>query len=458
MQTPMPNARLVHSILVGLRDNLPKGYNAEYVSVAIATLNEFEEISTGMRQSKQTSDLLYIFTNYPPEGLREEDELQYSLFIKQLFLEKECYGMVYEDPMASLALLGGAFQILKKHTDIDNAPFHYVEAGLDFLFHIALALNTMKEYKFAQHNLISILDVAAGVEAFKKTYETDDPDYVELRITKRAAPSAWLLARIFHDDEDEPRVGAAVGLADELYSTLVKSHKLNSIDHVAALLGYAEVLMMRDKHRKCIQMVEEAIHRVTTIPKRKITAKGAFLASVAFHKKAELYSVAESWDDARENFHYAMKWCSVAMDKVPLNTYFQDQHTNYMNELGIVHGVQGNLVEAQETFRRAITRSRKLAEQSDQHKSSLVAALSNMSVLMNRYGNLVVAKRYVEESLEVVESMETDDVTAPFATGRSELHEALTMSLNHIQEEMLKQKLAGWRPLWNSAPSSSDLN
>ena len=124
-----------------------------------------------------------------------------------------------------------------------------------------------------------------------------------------------------------------------------------------------------------------------------------------------------------------------------------------MNGMGVIYGMAGNLPEAQKMFLKSIDVRRKLAEKSEQYKTSLASTLNNMAILMRKYGNNQVAKAYVLESINVL-----DSITDTSFVGYDGFRMMLVDGLESIEKEIKTQSLASWRPIWNPSPSSSGPN
>ena len=160
--------------------------------------------------------------------------------------------------------------------------------------------------------------------------------------------------------------------------------------------------------------------------------------------------MTDEWKKAFESFTEAIRWIVKATELAPTNTHYEERHAQYLNELGILHGVRGDLVNAQKVFLKAISRNRALIVHSERYKSSLVSSLNNMSILMNRYGKHHVAKHYLQESIEVIDGM-VDSYTE---MNREEMRASLTETIASLETVMKERKGASWRPIWNPEQSS----
>lgn len=448
----MSSNTLVKTILESIKEEATSSEKG-FVSTALSTLREFSTVCSNtlnMQQVEVQQSLL--FASCAPTIECKEDELFYAFFIRDLFVDGKCYGMVNEDPLNALVLLGGAYQIINKRSSDDPTYYKLVEVGLDLLLLQATALFTIKEYPLAKLSLTTILEVAAGVDELGKKCSAST-DKVNLDISIRAAPSAWMMACIFRRENDINGVSVSLNLADELYGNVLNKEDNLIIRqvHASALMGYSEVLTIMEQYVKAADVLDKAILVATIgLSKSTATAAQAYIASSAYHKRAEIYSLSSEWDRALECFQEAVSWCAVSTSRAPLNTFYEDRRTEYMNELGILYGIRGNLIEAQEVFLNTIKRRRVLAAQAEQHKSGLVAVLNNMSTLMSRYGNLDVAKEYLKESIDVVDAM-TDSF---FIADKQDLRQSLASTLQAIENTQKEQEYTLWRPIWKASQES----
>jgi len=449
----MTTDTLLQTILVDLQRKLEAegAEEARYVAVALATLEEFVGICQKMTNFNEDLGLVLTFNNATPVGLRAEDTIPYVLYVHKLFSEGECYGMMQEDPLSSLVLLGSAFRLVKDASAADCTNYALVTWGLDFLLYQALALQKMNQNELAKQHLKTILEVASDMESLTNTYNVQDPYEILVDVAARAAPSAWLISRILYVEDDLTLSKEALERASKLYEQVVPKFSSKRNGCVAVLLGFAEVLATEDRMVSCAHVLDKAIKVATKLLKTDVTASKAFMASVAYHRRGELCAMADEWDGAFKYFEKSLTWISTATKKAPNNTHYKDRHAEYLNELGILHGVRGDIISAQKVFLDAINRQRILVGQSEKYKSGLVAVLNNMSILMNRYGNLPVAKHYLQESIEVVDGMKDSYNKAD----REDMRTTLTMTLESLEKLMRERKTLPWRPIWNPDQSSS---
>jgi len=446
------NDTIVKNILVDLKKR-PEAVSAEeaqYTSVALATLQEFTDICKNMTSFNEDVELVLVFNNAPPVGLQEGEEEAYAEYVHKLFCEGSCYGMAEQDPLSTLVLLGGVFRIVRTISEADPDNYKLVSIGLDLLLFQAIALRNMKEAALAKRNLLTILEVASDMENLQAKYTVRDPRDMLVDVASRAAPSAWLLSCILHEDDDDKAAHEYLVLASSMYAQIVNSRAVKHSSNVAALIGFAETLAMQDKMVSCVRVLDKAIKNSKKLLKKEVTPYNAFLASVAYHRRGELYAIIDEWNMAFENFTEAIKWIVKATEIAPINTHYEERYTQYLNELGILHGVRGDLVNAQKVFLKAINHNRALIVHSEKYKSSLVSTLNNMSILMHRYGRHHVAKYYLQESIEVIDGM----ADAYTEMNREEMRDSLTETMKSLDALMRERKSAAWRPVWNPEQSS----
>ena len=444
---------LVKNILLDLKKRLEAEDtdDAQYATVALDTLQEFIDICRNMTSFNEDIELVRVFNNAAPVGLQEADRAAYILFIHNLFCEGDCYGMVQEDPLGSLVLLGGAFQLVRTISEGDTSDYRLVRVGLDFLLQQALALHRMNEPKLAKRSLLTILEVSSDMDGLQERYSVQDPHEILVDVVVRAAPSAWLLSQIFHAEDDEDAAEENLRLAAQMYEQLVNQLAGKQACRVAAFLGYAEVLAIQDRLVSCRRMLDKAAKLSKKLLKKEPTASMAFMAAVAHHRRGEIYAMAGEWTLGLEDFNKAIKWIVKASNLAPANTHYEDRYIQYLNELGVLHGVRGDFVSSQEIFLKAISYNRVLTTHSEKYKSTLITTLNNMSILMNRFGHFHVAKHYLQESIEVIDGM-GDAYTG---MDRANMREFLTDTLESLEELMKQRKNAAWRPIWNPDQVSS---
>jgi tetratricopeptide (TPR) repeat protein len=380
------------------------------------------------------------------------ERLPYALFIHKMFLYSDCYGMVHEDPINSIVLLNGALSIVKSYATTEE---HLVPVSLDLLLQQAIAYQAARSNRLAKKAARMIIEVASEVESARKQVGKKDreiADNLMADIQMRAAPSAWILYHLLKG-ENEGSSHDALKLSSELYESLFTSKLIPKVglEWIGVLIGYAEALIVQESIDKSMRLLKRATKLAESELQDSFSIAYAFVAAAAYHKQAEIYAMSANWGKVQDCFEHALHWCSRAIEEVPCNTHLEDRYTEYLNELAIMYGISGNLPKAQDLFITTIGRRRKLASMSEQYKTGLASTLNNMSILMRTFGNDIVAKEYIRESIEILSNLESEYEL----DGMEEMRSALTDGLNSIERSIKNRKLSSWRPLWNPPPPTN---
>ena len=453
--TTIPQEVLIKNVLSSLLTSSDPVtvQKSRYVEIAISLLDEFSLLYAATQSGSDGSAWLTSIDS--SDTLTACERLPYALFVHRLFLHGECYGMVHEDPANALVILSSATTALSVYLEEE---VELIAVHLDLLLYKATAYKKLGEFTLAKRTLRRIIELGAEVDSSYRNLEVGaarSAKEVAVDIQSRAAPSAWILAHMLKNEDEDESADNALKLAHTLYEEILENKLFPSkgIERVTALLGLAETSMAKELMDKSMLALKRATKVAEKDLAKKYSAAYAFVASTAYHKRAEVYAISYSWKKATDCFARAMYWCEKAIATSPGNTHYEDTYPDYMNGMGVIYGMAGNLPEAQKMFLKSIDVRRKLAEKSEQYKTSLASTLNNMAILMRKYGNNQVAKAYVLESINVL-----DSITDTSFVGYDGFRMMLVDGLESIEKEIKTQSLASWRPIWNPSPSSSGPN
>ena len=352
----------------------------------------------------------------PPKRLRKTDYEGYANFVYDLMKAGPLYGMAHEDPLGVNVLVGGALSLYRKLV-IEQNQHTLLPKTLDLMLLQSVAYMNAGARDLARMQLMSIVDLTADIQEDDSdrllTLLRTDNGSISRDILIRAAPAAFMLSSIFKYEQDEKRANASMLLAKTLFSEALEKGEAgfpgNRTEMLMAMLALSELALYQGEKMEGLDTLDRAIWIVND--DKDVAAKDGvyfYVVSVANQRRAQIFMVQEDLDSAQEHYSAAVSYARMAYESSPVNIHYHDHYAGLLNELGILYGVRGDLLRAQDTFLLAIDERKVLTAQSNQYNEQLVACLNNMSTLMRNHNNREVALVYLEEALEVAETTEID--------------------------------------------------
>lgn len=416
-----------------------------FVHMMVEQIKQFMKLYETGDVAADYDKFMQIFNSTPADLLEHEQEA-YALHLHKLLKEGELYGMVHEDPYATLVLIGSALTIFRRLV-VSQGKAQLLPKVLDLFLLQSIAFAAAGGHEVAKIGLTTLLSLTQSNE-IEKEFMVQHTQQVQIDVQTRAATGALVLAALFEDEANETKAGAARVVAKEMFSEILKSERgtTTRVELLTAAVALAEVSMKEDKAEESANFLDLAIDYVQQDLKlagEAISAPYYFIASIVFKKRAFVWSaIHEDYEAAKNCLAEAVRLSGRCVALCTNNAHYQDHHGELLNDLGVLHGVMGNFLESNAAFIEAIENRQKLFNQSKQYVGRLIAALSNFAVLMRTFGHWTVAKQYMEEALHLLEV----EAIPEGVEGTAVVHETLSRAVKELTVLMNpKQKL--WVPL-----------
>ncbi len=393
---------------------------ALYADAAIKQIALFDELCAQKDWSVGVEDVFQKAVQ-PPDCLHKGAHEGYAHFVYDLMKAGSFHGMAHEDPLGANVLIGSALALFRRLVVEGKQPALLPKA-LDLMLLQSVAYMGAGARDIARLQLLSIVDLTANVQGEIPETAPLVPQVEAAKfmsdILLRAAPAAFMLSDIFKFENDPKRANASMLLAKTLFDEVLQKGEGGfpgtRVDKVVAMMALSELSLHQGEKIDGIDTLDRAIWMANADEALKDTTQSAYqyVVSVANQRRAQIFMVQEELEAALDHYLVAVQLAKQAFDCEVLNTHYHEHYASLLNELGILYGVQGNLVNAQEVFLLSIDERRLLVAQSDQYNEGLVACLNNMSTLMRRHNKNDVALVYLQDALQIAEEGTLDEELA----------------------------------------------
>lgn len=415
---------------------------AFYAEIAVQCIDAFDGACQASNWDVGVEKLLAMATD-PPSGLPEAEEEGYAMFVHQTMKIGDCHGMAHEDPIGANAVIGGALGLYRKLI-VERRRQELLPHALDLMLLQGVAYMVAGVRDIARMQFLSIIDLTAS-EASAQDRPTDmslPADVVNSlqdEVVLRAAPSAFMLAEIFREEDDNERAESSMELAHMFFAAaLAKGDEGfigSKVDLITAKLAQSELLTQKDGYWTGADALDDVIALVEAdLDENDPYPAYCFLISVVMQRRAQLFAMDGTWDPATYFYERACRYAVDAIRDNPTNTHYLDHYTDLLNELGIFYGVRENPIKAQGVFLTAIEKKRELVERSKKYEMGLATCINNLSTLMRTFGKPEVALPYLEEAasmLDASEEVETEGIRTFKA--------AVTKDLEHLRAQVARK-------------------
>ncbi len=389
---------------------------AVYAMAALEQIDSFDSLCASKRWTTGIEEVFQQATA-PPGLLRKKDREGYAHFIYNLMKSGAFHGMAHEDPLGANVLIGSALSLFRKLI-VEGNQSSLLPKALDLMLLQSIAYIGAGARDIARMQLMSIVDLTADAQtdsddSLFRVAKTES-DRLMNDILLRAAPAAFMLGDLFKYDNDEKRADASLLLAKALFNEVLekgeKEFPGSRTELITAMMALSELALHQGDKAEGLDTLDRALWIVDADDALDADDQSAYryVVSVANQRRAQLFMVQEDLDSALEHYETALSFAKSAFSTTPINTHYHDHYAALLNEVGILYGVQGNLVKSQDTFLLAIEERRVLVDLSPQYSEALVAALNNMATLMRKHNNKEVALVYLKDAIDIAEGADLD--------------------------------------------------
>lgn len=406
---------------------------ALYAQAAIEQITTFDTLCAKKDWSVGIEDVFQLATA-PPDSLRTADQEGYAHFVHDLMKSGPFHGMAHEDPLGANVLIGSALALFRQLV-VEGKQSALLPKALDLMLLQSVAYMGAGARDIARLQLLSIVDLTADVQGEEPAVEPLVPQSEAAQfmsdILLRAAPAAFMLSDIFKFEHDDKRANASMLLAKTLFSEMLDKGENafpgTRTDMITAMMALSELSMHQGEKIDALDTLDRAIWMANADEDLHKAGQSAYqyVVSVANQRRAQIFMVQEELEAALDHYQASVQLAKLAFDHELLNTHYHEHYASVLNEVGILYGVQGNLIHAQDTFLLAIDERKLLVKKSNQYNEGLVACLNNMSTLMRRHNKNDVALVYLQDALQIVEEGTFDE----------ELAEQLRMLLDQMEDK-----------------------